>query len=324
MNYQSVVSELLLALRGKRKTAELSKALGFKYNKVHRWESGEKQLRWDEFCNYCKILDIPISKILRDIFKFDQPDPLKFLKHLYENRFPRYTVQSLSEQMHRHPSAIRRYLDGETFPDLEFVLAFIDSDVNRLSVFLSSLLPANSDSPLRAKVDLEFKKMNSLGEYPMAAAIEMWLVTKDYLALPRHDSSFIANRVGSSAQQVDHILELMLSSETVKRLDNGKYAPTFHAIETAGIDAKLICKMFHHWHSQAAHFYTKGSFDFQGSAPCRGAMRVAPVSREVSQKINEVIVRTEAEIRDILEKGPESYDDVRVILLGTFSTLDFS
>lgn len=325
-NYQYIILELLLVMRGSRSSAELSQAMGYYYNQVKRWENGEKQLRWDEFCKYCQVLEIPLAKILLTVFQFDRPDPLKFLTHLHDNKFPVWSIQEISAQLHRHPSAIRRYLEGETFPDVEFVLAYIDSDVNRLSAFLSMFLPADTESPLKEMTAEDLKKMVSLGEHPVASGIEGWLSTIEYQNLEKHDDAFLAEKVGLTAKDVQHILSLMVASETIVRNERtGKYAVTYNTIETSGVERKLVANMFQFWAERVASYYSKGDFSFRGPVRTRGAVRVVPVSQEVSRQINDIILRADTEIRAVLDqsnKGP--YDDVRVIVQGAYSTLDLS
>lgn len=322
MNYPYIVTELLLALRGGRASADLSKAAGYKFNQVNRWETGEKHLRWDEFCDYCTVLNVPIAKVLGDVFQYDRPELGEFLHHLYSFKFPLYSVAELAEKLHRHPTAIRRYLDGEIYPDLEFVLAFMDLDVNRLSNFISAILPAECDSPLRRQIENTIRIVASEGQYPIAAAIEGWLSTRVYQDLEKHDNSFIAERVGCSAEEVGRILSLMLDAGSLAQDETGKYKTTYTSIDMSGLHPKSLSNMCKFWHEQTARYYSKGDFSHRGPVVTRGMVRVAPVSQKTSREINDILLRTNAEIQMALEKGDEMYDDVRVILFGSLSTLD--
>jgi hypothetical protein len=323
--YPDIVTELLLALKGSRSSIEISKAMGYKYNQVKRWETGEKQLRWDEFCLLCSTIEIPIYDALIGTFQYYQPDPRGFLNHLYSNKYPLLSIEELSKLLHRHPSAIRRYVDGEIFPDLEFVLAFMDLDVNRLGSFILSLLPPGEGASLRARFTDELDRMKIEAMNPLAAAVQGWLMSHEYLALNSHDSSYIAMRVGSTNEEVGEILEKMTQRGAVIRLENGKFAPNHHKIEMSGIDLQLLVQFFKFWTDRAANHYAQEPFVHKGTVHGVGACRVIPVSRRLSQEINQIVLRADAQIRSLLDKAPqdEPIDDVRVILMKTFSSRDF-
>ena len=322
MNYPYIVAELLLALRGSRSSAELSKSAGYKFNQVNRWETGEKHLRWDEFCGYCHVLDIPLPQILSNIFHYDKPDPKEFLGHLYSLKFPFHSIAALAERLHRHPSAVRRYLDGEIYPDLEFVLAFMDLDATRLSNFISAILPSDSSSPLRTQFEKDVKVAISESQHPIAAAIEAWLKSLEYQKLEAHDDAFLADRAGCSPQTVQQTLSSMLKVGTVVQDEKLKFKPTYNTIDISGVSPKDLANLFKYWHERMVRFYSKGDFSHRGPVRTRGGVRIAPVSQKTSQQINEILLRTSSEIQMTLENGDDDFDDVRVIIWGSMSTLD--
>lgn len=324
MKYEEIVRELIVALRGTYSTVDLSKAMGYKYNQVRRWETGEKQFRWDEFCLYCKAVDVPLPAILYEVFHYQAQDPMAFLSFLHLNRFPLHTIEQLSEKLHRHPSAIRRYLDGEIFPDLEFVLAYIDLDYNRLAEFILRILPDDSDSLLKATFEPQIKMVLKEAEFPLAAAIEGWLVTHPYESLNSHDEEFIAKRVGISTEEVRHILEVMEKAGTVRCNANGKYVLTYDALLLPGSEKGSHFKFYKYWSERASRRYADDHAINRSPVKGAGLCRVVAVSQSTSKKLNDILVRADAEIRTLLENSsPEPCDDVRVISFNIFSTQDF-
>lgn len=323
MKYEDIVSELLVALRGNHSPIELSKAMGYNYNQVRRWEMREKQFRWDEFCLYCNAVEIPLNKVLSDVFCFQAQDPMTFLSFLHANRFPLLTIDELSEKLHRHPSAIRRYLEGEIFPDLEFVLAYIDLDYNRLAHFVLRLLPPGSSSALTARFEPDIQMPLKEAEFPLASAIEGWLATQFYGDLATHDDEFIAKRVGSTADEVKRILETMLKAGTVKCDSNGKYSLTYNSLLLPNGEKGSQFRFYKYWSERAASRLRDDHVINHGPVKGAGLCRVAAVSKDTSKKLNEILMRTDAEIRMLLEKAEDPCEDVRVITFNIFSTQDF-
>jgi len=299
-NYQQTVLQLLLGIRRDRSTMALSRAMGYNYNQVKRWENGEKQLRWDEFCEYCSVLQIPLSQTLLQIFQYDQADPRGFLVHLYANKFPLYSIRVLAKKLHRHASAVRRYLHQEVFPDLEFVLTMIDLDTNELSKFISSLLKQDAGPS---------------GELPLLAAVHGWLQSDRYQALDHHQSGFLAKCIGCSVTEVDDILRRMVAVQLIAQTPNGKFQITQKILPTLAGNSSLQSKTFQYWLERAA---------LHSSASGPTSCQVIPASRETVRMINDILLRADFEIRLALEKSTGPYEDVRVILLKTFSTYNGS
>ncbi len=297
VQYQEIVTHLLLALRGDRSTIELSKAMGYSYNQVKRWESGEKQLRWNEFIPYCEILNIPILEILRDLFQYKNADPQEFLNFLYGSKFRFYQTKVLAKKLNRHVSALRRYLRGDVSPDLEFVLAFMDLEPGVLPKFLSVLVPGFMMDGFQS-VDQNFDKIA-----PLSAAVHAWLRSDSYQSLSTHQSEFLAQRVGCTVKDVEMLLSHMVKNRSVELTEDGKYVPIGKAIaiQDSGF-----------WFERAA----MEANSFEGITDCR----IVAASNVTLEKINEVLLQAESKIRTLLEENRGPSENVRVILLKAVGT----
>jgi hypothetical protein len=306
--YQEIVIHLLLALRGERSSIELSKAMGYSYNQVKRWESGEKQLRWNEFIHYCSILNIPILQILRELFQYQNADPQEFLSFLYSSKFRFYQTKVLAKKLNRHVSAMRRYLRGDVSPDLEFVLAFMDLEPGILEKFLKMLAP-------QLVADLTAQSLKEVGSQnpsqgfdkiaPLSAAIHAWLRSESYksLSTQQSQSEFLAQRVGCSVADVDQLLSHMLKNHTVELTADGKYVPIGKtiAVQDSGF-----------WFERAA----AEANSFQGITDCQ----IVAASNVTLEKINEILLQAESKIRTLLEENRGPSENVRVILLKAVGT----
>lgn len=300
--------------------------MGYKYNQVKRWETGEKQLRWDEFCTFCDALEVPFAQHLWSVFNFQRPNPHEFLSHLYSVRLSHYSIDQLSEKLHRHHSAIRRYLDGEIYPELEFVLAMMDLDRQLLGRFVLAVLPKDYQSPLRDRLESDLVRLDAEMETPLAAAIESWFATESYRQLRQHDDGWIAQRVGADVKEVSQILAKMLQVGTVTKTQENKYVRTYRSMDANGADLKLLLKFFQFWFNRASSHYGKDEVISNGPVRGVGFCRVAAVTEQASQQINEILVRASTEIATLLETQANDEDlcnDVRVIVLKTLSTQDF-
>lgn len=322
MNFSAIVSELVVALRQERSSAEVSRAMGYNYNKVHRWEIGTKQLRWDEFCDYCDVLEVPLAEVISRHFVFFWTDLRKFPNFLYTVKYSYHSVDSLAEKLHRHPSAIKRYLDGDVFPELEFILAFINLETLRIQRFILDLLPPDYKSPLRRKFEGYLQSADLVWNDPLAIVVREWLYASSYRELKEHDDKFIARRIGTSAKEVRSILRGMLQAGLVRRDENGKFSDTGLMLNQSGGWTKSLFEFYRFWYDRVAQKYAKG-VESRREGNING-FKFLSVSREKSLKIHEVLSRAEAEIRGIAQGDCEQDDDVRVVFFGSLSTMDLS
>lgn len=323
MDSTRIKTALLNSMLSGRSSRELSYRLGFSYNQVRRWEIGEKQLRWDEFADLCEVLGLPLAQALERVFHY-QPDEAGeltgFVGHL-RTFFPLESVEGLAAKLHCHPSALKRYLKGEIFPDLAFVLAFMDLNRSLLARFVASLVPqglAEFPEELRA----ELSRCEAEAAMPLAAAVEAALAVEDYQRLAAHDPRVVAHHAGCTPEEAEQAIQALFARGNIIRKPDGKFFPNYQTVNTHGMSSEEICRMLRYWSE-------RGAMRFAGDVPASSGevrslicYRVAPASRTAMQRINEVLGRANAEILSILEGDTEPPVAVRALLLHAFNAND--
>lgn len=325
--YSSLRKELLICLRGCHSSLELSKKLGYSFNKVRRWESEEKVLRWDEFVDYCDLLEVPLvqtlvymSLVANDISEFELKN--KFFLILKTRLAPLLTQKDLAEHFNCSHSVLKRYLKGNTIPDVDFIFSCFDLQKNILGNFVMNLLGSKITPKIKeilgesARLALAAPESN-----PLSIAVEACLGLNKYIDMKAHDDQFIAEKVGCSVGEVQKMLEDSLQKGTIQKNDQGKFELNYTTINTSGLDRPRLIELMKFWMQRSIN---KMQPTVRTSCPSgiNGVLnfRVAPVSKAAIHKINDIIARSSSEILQVLEKDTEPLEEVRVILMNNFNS----
>lgn len=148
-NYPAIRMLVLEECLQNQNTVILSKKMGFKFDKCKRWFENEKILKWDEFLNLCVTLKLNVKGALEAI-NFDEScikrnDNIFVHLNVLNSFDSKYDI---AEYLHFHVSVIKRYIQGNTVPDLDTVFKMIDYRPNLLTSFLFKLFSgkiANSE-----------------------------------------------------------------------------------------------------------------------------------------------------------------------------------
>lgn len=327
VDYQRIKVELLIALRGEYSQTQASELLGYSYNQVRRWEQLTKQCRWDEFCGYCHKLAVPLDAVTSWVLlPIDGKSYSKLIVTNYlmalRARFPEMTLEQLAKKLNTSVSVLKRYIHGDIFPDLEFVLAFLDLKQNWLSQFVYELLEDRPSPYLRSYFAKDQKKVDAKLEQPLSAAVECCLDLASYKQLPLHSDSFIADKVGCTAKDVQIILKSMCQVGTTILNKDGKYVPNFQTINTECFDRKKSLRALQFWTQRSLMRLQDDEPISRGPVPSATAYRVAPASINAMRKIREIIIRANDEIINALEQDDNPTQDVQIVLMHAFSATD--
>ncbi len=315
-NYQQIKHQILDSILEDRNTSALSLKLGYSFDKVRRWQNGSKQLRWNEFCDLCQQLKVPLYETLGfslGIVFHKKEDALGIVENL--KVFSRISsIQELAKRMHVSLSAVKRYLAQETYPDIEFVLELIDQRPMFLENFVDRLL---GRTPAKDRNFLTF---------PWTAAVANAAGLPAHQALPEHSNKWIADFIGIREQQVQQSIDLMLELNMIEKRGT-HYGPTLSRVIAVNREssAQDYSRFIRHWVKRAdARFATTtGEPINRLQGPNKDAFRIFAASPSTSKKVTDIIVKAEQEIHDLLQQVQDERTDVRVLLMHHFSAQDF-
>lgn len=329
--YTEIQKEVIFFLVKDSNSMELSRQLGFRFNQVNRWKNGIKICLWENFCDLCKLKNLPIESALKktllvrpqDGFSFDKKEKQSMAKDilLYLNKFHRFeAIADVSRQTGIHISLLKRYLSGKVKPSVAVVFSLLDSMHDGLAPFLMHLLGENSVQKIKfvnQKVDI----IKSAKVDPAASAVINCFKIQSYLNLNEHCDQFVADQVGLSKRKVKTIISELLHSSVIK-LNKGKYEANQDYVNSSGLDTKLLTRNMQFWSERACARLNSESPICKGYAESLITYRVAALSKKASDEISNLIVQLSEKIRKIADSDSEVPVEVRIILLNHFSAKD--
>lgn len=310
-DYSLIKQTILNSILKDTPSAALSQKMGFNFNKVKKWQDGSKLLRWDEFCELCKTLNINLGTHLYSVlglYSNDDKDIYGIVPYL-RTKHADETSLVLAKKLGISLSVFNRYIAELIYPDLEFILRLMDLRRNILDLFVNSISSITDKVPAK------------LAQYPWIPAVQLTFLMKEYKDLPKHSDDWIANFLKISVGQVKQAIENLLACEVIEKplnhyIDSKTKSNQVNYISD-GDHARDMYKFIHYWTEEANRKFsqdpTPPSDDILRS---RCAYRIFPTTTESIKKINEVMVRAEQEIVSILAEQDESaLVDVRTLLI---------
>lgn len=213
MDLQALKVELLRNIRGKRSQGQVSRRLGFSYNKVSRWENGTSNLPWPDFVRFSKACKINIDVVLRNYFFYegDPGDHAAILRALFGTR----QLSEVADTMEVSRNTIARWLSGEAVPDVEDMLRALERFTKQLFPMVAAFGPPEDFPSLKEALVTEAARHRRSFELPELEIIFAALQLDDYRATPRHDDAWFAARLGIALERLCECMDILRQTDSI-------------------------------------------------------------------------------------------------------------
>ena len=224
MNYETLASELIRELRGKRSQAAFSKRLGYRSNVVSAWEAGRA---WPTAAAFFGLLERIARKpddVLRAFTRqptsaavaYDLKSAAGVAAFLDDLRGGTATVD-LAQAAQRSRFAVARWLRGEAEPRLPDFLRLVESASLRLLDFLAGIVPPSALPSVADRWHALETARRAAHEMPWSHGVMRVVELEQYRKLPRHRPGFIAERLRISLAEEERCIALLLETGQLKK-----------------------------------------------------------------------------------------------------------
>ncbi|MGC4069094.1 MAG: helix-turn-helix transcriptional regulator [Polyangiaceae bacterium] len=200
MDYETLSSELIRVMRGRRSQTAFSRRLGYRSNVVYAWESGRAWPTASVFFDALNRLGRSVGEALSGFYRLPQePDRLpqlttpegvaRFLDDLRGNN----SVVELAKATRRSRFAISRWLKGQAEPRLPDFLRLVEAASLRLLDFLACFVDPNELGSVKATWQVLESSRRAAYELPWSQAVLRVIELESYRTLSRHQPGFIAD-----------------------------------------------------------------------------------------------------------------------------------
>jgi transcriptional regulator with XRE-family HTH domain len=297
--FEKLAADWIRALRGKRSQRSFSRRLGYRSNIAYRWESGR--------CfPTARVMLSAMSKLGQDPraalerFYAGKPDWLRGTKpasrdgvvQLLEDLRGKTPMVALAQKTGFSRHRIARWLSGEAEPKLPEWLALIEASSLRLLDFVAAFLDPEGLPSVRA----EWRRLQAMRESaysrPESHVVLRVLELADYRKLPRHDTEFVARRVGLRPREVTECLALLEAAGQI-RFEEGKWLPVEEGVVDTRHDEGRARILKSYWLRRAAEQASRGGEGIFG-------YNLFSISKRDLTKVTELHLRYYREVQHIV------------------------
>jgi transcriptional regulator with XRE-family HTH domain len=231
MDYETLSSELIREMRGRRSQTAFSRRLGYRSNVVYAWESGRAWPTAAVFFKAVERLGRPVGAALSEFYRLpQQPERLpvlttkdgvaQFLDDLRGNN----SVVEIAKATQRSRFAISRWLKGQAEPRLPDFLRLVDAASLRVLDFISCFVDPNQLSSARSTWQVLESSRKAAYELPWSQAVLRVIELESYRKLPRHRPGFIADWLRISRDEEEQCIQILLNTGQVRK-KSGRLVP---------------------------------------------------------------------------------------------------
>lgn len=322
-NYSLLKMLVLDEILGMKPSYEMSRELGFSFDKYKRWMKNEKILRWNEFVEICERNNLNLWSAL-EILKIshrDALDPVKLFNHLkVVNTFK--TNQEVAEYLKCHISVVQRYSNGATIPDFETIFQLINFKLNDLALFISRLFSDQiQNTYLKKWIDSDSNFARFECKYPVSSMISAALCLDLYLDKKNSTADWLSEILNLDMATINEALDKMKESKVIIEVKPDFYVPEHITTNLDGVKSIEIIPFIQYLNRTLIDkLELRKNEDYQPKYAA-GAMayRVFPASLSAIDKINMIMNKAHMEIVKTLEEDQNPKVEVRSILLQNFS-----
>jgi hypothetical protein len=333
VHFSKLKVNILKAIRNNHSQKVWSEKLGFKFNQSLKWETHQKKFTWTDFCFQCELAQLHLAELLTRYFNIslDNYSGLFMINKIITLYYPGQSIETLSQSLQIHPSALRRLIHGQSDTDFEMILKLLHIQSQVLGEFLKDLIP-NSELVFRDNSELLAYALHlenarhAETHLPYLSAIQASLRLKSYKNLTKHADEFISERTGIPKELVAKSLPILYENKIIHyNASTSKYECLQNRIDMDGHPTSEILKLASFWTKRALQRINKedGTSIRKKNTPNFLGYRIAPTSLVAQNKINDLLIQTNQKILKIIENDTNPPDDIRILMIHHFSSEDY-
>lgn len=309
LKYVKEQNQILDVLLKNKNLPGLSKKMGYKFNKLARWQKNSKKLKWYEFVDLCYQLKIPLDSVITEVFGVstaNKNDLKTSVQKIIINLNPK--KKQVADQLGKSKSALQRMHKLKTSPTFTSILALIDSREKYLKKFKDVLIHEATPRPTKIS--------KSPFAVPWFGVVSSALAQNEFSNQP-HSNTAIANKLNLTTAQVEEAIQVMVEHNLIE-FDGCKYHPTL--ARTLSVSFKQLPQDF----IGSLRFWTKKSLSLienyikkspDQNMKSKSYFRTYSASTEATQKISALIAEFEEKVHQLLAQSTGEKTEIRCMLI---------
>lgn len=328
MNIQETQTQILKKIRGSNTQISLSQKLGFKSNKIHKWEASNRQIKWSEFVHLCEVQKIPLEKtILFSLKVITSTFNYKSTKDIVQQFIVLYGLKNyrvVAKKMNMHPSVVQRWVAGKVEPDLISILRLFSTANDFIDLFIEKLFEEfNKEQALIEIENLSFAQLKFISNHPWALAIVSALETKRFKNFKASQIDELAEFLGLNSDILKVTINLMCEHKILGISSNKTYKLIRRDFNFNNLPLEDILRPAHFWNDR---IQTKIKSKLVNQPLRSNGMcyltdfRVQAVSKSEIDQINQAITEFVGKVSSFIDRDSKNKDSISVLILQHFDS----
>lgn len=317
-DYDFLVREIIIALRGDLSQRSLSKKLGFTFNQVGKWESGFTHVKWDDFLNLCLQLNLPVENSFRLLFfgnyeKFSVTSSLLGLDKFL----------GLSSNLdYSENKELKKWISGTVVPHFSSVLRALDTRPSVLIGWLSFFLDVSKVTSLKKSYGEFLLRIDTVLSEPNCVYVNAALQLRFYKDLESHDEVLLASHAACSVSELRKTLILM-KNQGIISFDGRKYIACPFDFSFSSLPMLKLRSLIKHTTDLAAKRYSLIPAKVNPIKTPNlsvSSVRVTAMSATASRKAGDLIAKFHNEMANIVKEDHLPKDNVQICIVHSFAS----
>lgn len=221
VEFQIMATEIVKSLRGAQTQMALSRQLGYKFNQVHRWETGITFPSWSDYVRTAKECQVEPTAQLRASLGYqgEAEDFRSLLLYLASNR----NMSTIARLSRISRFSLGRWLHASSEPKFRDVLQLIAKLTPHIHETAQAL--AGGRQLTVTNLLTQFPKTEGIEAKPWLGALLVALDNPVYKGLAKHDSKVLAGFIRIDARDIKEGLADLKNASLIAKV-NGKWEVT--------------------------------------------------------------------------------------------------
>jgi transcriptional regulator with XRE-family HTH domain len=302
MDYSTLASELVRAVRGRRAQGTVSQRLGFRSNVLYAWESGRSYPTAAEFLRFAEKCRVPLRQVLSQ-FYVKPPAWLTTMKVVatragvaafLRDQRGRTPIVELAASTGLSRFALSRWMKGTAEPRLPDFLHVVDESTQRLGDWIALFADPVQLPSFSRHWQSQLAARRAAYELPWTQPVLRALELHAYQSLPRHEDGWIARRLGLPPETERLALETLALSGQIT-LRGGHWCVEDASPVNLRVDPDAAARQRQFWLGVAAQRAadTPGMFAYNICAVSeRDLARLRTLQRDFLQQARTIIAQS--------------------------------
>lgn len=313
LDFETLLKQILVAIRGAWTQEEMSEKLGYSSLQVHRWENLKVSLNWINFVEICELRRAPISMAFEKFYAYK--GDLKNCTTVLHLIRAGVAQKELTEKTGIKPTRLSKILNGHHIPEMLEILQIMFACQSWFWEFWAEIAKPSKTPMIQNEIERKERQVSLSVRFPFAAALLATLRLKKYRDTDLDTATFLANELQVNISAIKTALVALLDAGFVQK-DQDKYKVQSSDVNL-GRDFQSAKVIIEYWTQRQLNLLKQSSKKPQHSF---FPYLTVPLNEKSVDQVRHLFVELYQKIITLAKQDPDHNDNIYVYTAGFVRT----